>query len=652
MPLFSRSRIPPPHSCEGRNPQTHSAILDSHFRGNEHPGEAGNAHSSPHSCEGRKPLNNKHLLRILSVRYPAKQVLSTAWLLVLLAIFDKPVLDFLFVGDLSFLLTFAQHNYSGKENLILIFWALSLAVFPLLFFVQKEGRLQCRHNVLFRDVAIVSVTVYYLFIRHDTFSIGLNHYALPGFGQSGTIRYPDILFLLPALSLFNFVCCIREGQKSKKIEHRSLWEYDKPIEPILNNPDYPYKSLVSLLSDQISKVADPFSSFSIGIVGPWGSGKTSFLNTLRAVLQKKKSNLLIDFNPWLYPDEKNLTRAFLKELSLKISPFTVMGSNAFNELISKLSKDKSNLWSLMVNGASRNHSLEEIYMSIRESIHRSKKRVVVIIDDIDRLRFNEIYELLSIIRNIGNLPNTVFIVAYDKDYLLEVLADNIRNPQKYLEKFFHAEYPLGKISADSIVHELAAQLIAAFPALFSPHHSLIASNKIPAMLNPYTTIGSLTGIKLIKNRRDIKVLINNIRILWPLFRGERVELNQYFTDFLKLEILRLTYGSVYTKIKYLDGSLFEKREGIIVYTGSENREIEKLVASNNDQSEVNGILKSLFPGNRPAPEIYSVSNADFFDYYFMSEVIHKFPRKDYPQNDPSELRPRDDKNDYPRIFTY
>lgn len=550
---------------------------------------------------------------------PAKQVLAFSWFVVLLAIFDKPVVDFLFIKDISLFVALSQHNYPAKEFLIIILWIISIVLFPLIFFVGKDRKLTFRRNVLYRELFIIAVTTYYLFIRNSNFAIGETSYLLAGFGPSGDIRYLDILLLLPVLSLFNLLLCITSGVKEKKIEHNSFWDYDKPIDSESDNHADSYRNLSSLISGQINSVSDRSSSFSIGIVGPWGSGKTSFLNSLKADIQNNKPNLVIDFNPWLYPDETNLTKAFLNELRLRLSPYSILGSTVFNNLINKLFKDKANIWGIIANGISGSYTMETIYQSLRDSILRSKKRVIVMIDDIDRLEFKEIYEILTIIRNVGNLPNTVFVLAYDKDYLLEVLTGNIVRPQQYLSKFFQAEYPLGKISADLVVNELSKQIDQAFPYLFSGSQKLIVSNKITDMLTAYTTLSSMAGIKLIKNHRDIKRLMNNIRILWPLFRGDNPDLGIFFIEFLQLEILRLKYGNVYTKIKYLDESLFIKRNDSIIFDSTKLKNIEKLFDNYNDQMAVDELLKSLFPLNDQAPAQFSVRNINYFEYYFLSD---------------------------------
>jgi hypothetical protein len=59
----------------------------------------------------------------------------------------------------------------------------------------------------------------------------------------------------------------------------------------------------------------------VGVLGPWGSGKTSFVNLARGRLQESGVTIL-EFNPWMFAGADQLVQAFFVELSaqLKIRP--------------------------------------------------------------------------------------------------------------------------------------------------------------------------------------------------------------------------------------------------------------------------------------------------------------------------------------------
>jgi hypothetical protein len=59
----------------------------------------------------------------------------------------------------------------------------------------------------------------------------------------------------------------------------------------------------------------------IGVLGPWGSGKTSFVNLARTEFAQAGVPIL-DFNPWMFSGAQQLVESFFVELAaqLKIRP--------------------------------------------------------------------------------------------------------------------------------------------------------------------------------------------------------------------------------------------------------------------------------------------------------------------------------------------
>lgn len=59
---------------------------------------------------------------------------------------------------------------------------------------------------------------------------------------------------------------------------------------------------------------DASGSAAVGVFGPWGSGKTSFINLARRTFECKGVPVL-DFNPWLFSGVEQLVERFFAELS-------------------------------------------------------------------------------------------------------------------------------------------------------------------------------------------------------------------------------------------------------------------------------------------------------------------------------------------------
>ena len=72
------------------------------------------------------------------------------------------------------------------------------------------------------------------------------------------------------------------------------------------------------LAYAIQKYDNPYS-FSIGLYGPWGSGKTSLINlTLGKLAQIDNDIVILRFNPWMCPDSQQLISQFFAQLASAI----------------------------------------------------------------------------------------------------------------------------------------------------------------------------------------------------------------------------------------------------------------------------------------------------------------------------------------------
>ncbi|MFL0119784.1 P-loop NTPase fold protein, partial [Tenacibaculum maritimum] len=98
-------------------------------------------------------------------------------------------------------------------------------------------------------------------------------------------------------------------------------------------------------------------------------------------------------------------------------------------------------------------------------LKKLNKRIVIIIDDFDRLQANEIFEILKLIRNTAGFDTFTYVVAYDKEYLVKSLKNNnIPNPEKFTEKIFLREIELLPVTNIQINNSLKQELLKYFPS--------------------------------------------------------------------------------------------------------------------------------------------------------------------------------------------
>lgn len=282
--------------------------------------------------------------------------------------------------------------------------------------------------------------------------------------------------------------------------------------------------LFNTLSDQ---------SFAIGINGKWGSGKTSFMDLIKRRIDHEKQ-IVVSFNPWNSRESEGIIDDFFNVLSNSLKPY----HGSLNEDFKTYSKHLSNLpentlTSFLIGldalvGARDN---KHIFESIQSKILNIRKQIIVFIDDLDRLSTTEIREVLRLIRNTANFRNTFFIVAYDRDYIIEAIRDiNPRDARSYLEKIFQLEISLPAYSREKIWDDLIHMLEIVL--------EVDRQNEIDT-LNKYTRVKE-SILSVIRNKRDVNRLLNSMVLNYlPIRREVMLE------DFLALEVLRLKFPSVY-----------------------------------------------------------------------------------------------------------
>lgn len=534
-----------------------------------------------------------------------RKLILTFLILCIIFIFGQLFLEIVFAQNLDLLSELVSYKYEEKQCCILIF-----TILLLLFYILKlvERNSLPNRSTLFTDLTVIAFCIWYILIRKNIHEISGVQFE---FAKYHFVPFYYLDFLL--ISLVYSVLKLSWGiwYLPKFIVNNSIWINDKPLKNF-DEDNYGRKELIEKIINEINSFSDNDSSFSIGILGPWGSGKSTFIKAIREKINMKH-NLIIDFNPWQYPEETNLTRVFLKEVENRLSKHSY-SANRINDYAGQLFKGNTNWWGVISNVFIAEKSIEFVHNSIKQVIIRTKKKLVVFIDDIDRLQEEEVYEVLTIIRNVGNLPNTVFVLAYDKDYLLNILGRKIYNPQGYLSKFFQVEFSLSRINESNLREDLAKELARSIPDFKNKDVTTIASSSESDFENADSFLQGLESIDLIKSRRDIIKLMNVVNTTWPILKNSLI-----FKDYFQLEILRLKYGNVYSKIKYQATDLINMTSISTIIFHEQDEILSILIEDTNDRKIVSNLLISLFPNTLSQNQNKKAVNNSFkFDAYFQN----------------------------------
>ena len=267
-------------------------------------------------------------------------------------------------------------------------------------------------------------------------------------------RFSLLHLLLICLLLAFISVCIVFQRKSKSAQeltgrHFTIDAVDSAAGEDLDKNRLGY---ADYLVDRILGTEFGDESFSVGISGEWGTGKTTFLNAVASSLEKyfpERVATIVWFRPWDSSSPKQIVTDFFNVLVDKIGPqYSVVRKPMlkYAELLKALDTKTPIVYLADVYDKHKEHSINSLKSVISTYLKSYGKIIPVLIDDMDRLSGEEIAEVLRLIRNTADFPNIVYITAYDKGYVeAQLQKKGIPNPGIYIEKFFSVEFALPKL---------------------------------------------------------------------------------------------------------------------------------------------------------------------------------------------------------------
>ena len=296
-------------------------------------------------------------------------------------------------------------------------------------------------------------------------------------------------------------------------------------------------------------------AFSLGIAGVWGSGKTTCLEALKKEFGRKV--LYIEFMPWNSNSPEKIIEDFFllfrKEVSSQINPF--LSGTIAKYARQLLSINRMDPWLALFRSLAVWYSEKDsnVFKSkIADKLKDIDSKIVVAIDDIDRLDSNELFEVLRLIRNTANLPNLIFLVTYDKDYVIKQLKNKgISNPDLYLEKIINVEVMLPKVMG----YELISML-------YSDLEKMVDENVVLSIMNTVgkNKKGTRTIVAILTNYREIERFAKQLAV-HVAYAQENLKNEISIQDLFWLELIRYADFNFYMRLSKQVDTIFQLSKG-------------------------------------------------------------------------------------------
>lgn len=346
---------------------------------------------------------------------------------------------------------------------------------------------------------------------------------------------------------------------------------------------------------------DASNGLVVGVLGPWGSGKTSYINLARETFRSGQAHV-VDFNPWMFSGVDRLVDAFFAEVSaaLKLLPqLTEAGKELeeYGELLSGLGwipivgpwTERARLAMRLVGGSLKKAKggTAARRKQVERALSKLDNPLVIVLDDIDRLTTHEIRQVFQLVRLTASFPNVVYVLAFDRQRVEQALTEDGVPGRAYLEKILQLAIDLPLVPGEVLQSQIFKALDAALTGV--EEAGQLDKNVWP---NLFFNIVR----PLITSMRDVSRYALAVRSTVAALQGQVA-----LADVLALEAVRIFMPDFFASLPASLDVLTSVRDAVGDSRADQNHKdvIEGLLKTTGDRAEVaEAVLKELFPASR------------------------------------------------------
>lgn len=362
----------------------------------------------------------------------------------------------------------------------------------------------------------------------------------------------------------------------------------------------------------------------VGIEGRWGSGKSSLVNMTVAALRRAETSRvpeIVEFKPWLIGDRNSLLLALFNELAVAVDAIEEGAGDASarrrrdlgsaGEKIRKFAAQLGGLGAMAkaagavvpalailgevaeatadaAKNLDKQPSITEEKGALRDRLALLPRRIVVTIDDVDRLEPSEAIEILRLVRSVADFPNVIYLLCYDPEIVahsIEVAAQ-VDNGRTYIEKIVQIEISVPLPEAFDLRLWFRQEINAL------PHTSDEAStwrSRLESTIN-------IEGGRYLSTPRHVARCLDGIRFFWSALH-DQVDLS----DLVWLHLIKVGNSKLYHWIESYLPETAAQASGVAIVSEEERRySLEALegalLAEGTKVEQVRHRLTEILPG--------------------------------------------------------
>lgn len=97
----------------------------------------------------------------------------------------------------------------------------------------------------------------------------------------------------------------------------------------------------------------------------------------------------------------------------------------------------------MEESAKRNCDIQAVKRKIISKLKKQKQKIIVVIDDIDRLNNSQIRAIFQLVNSLAGFPNMIYLLAFDREIVVRALQEEQKcDGEEYLEKIIQVPFDI------------------------------------------------------------------------------------------------------------------------------------------------------------------------------------------------------------------
>lgn len=393
-------------------------------------------------------------------------------------------------------------------------------------------------------------------------------------------------------------------------------------------------SVISHLYNVIC-ICQPREHFVISLEGKWGSGKTTIIKNVKRKLEQTQKDIIVidDFSPWLYGSEEslveNLFLSILRKNDLKINTAELRKCiNIVSQaVVDTYMKDKGFEIKIGQKG-----SVAESKRRINEYLELCGKKIVIILDDLDRLDADKVIFLFKLVGTVINFKRVIYVLAFDPEKVKTIFDKQLNVDYSYLKKIIQLQIPVPEMDQE-VLSDVLKRCTRNLLQRYTDQNE-----------KEYTSyINCLT--ESVDDIRDYKRSVNSL-----MLRILTMQTNLSKKDLLGIMLIRMNnyalYNEIYNNRKYFisESTIYDR--DILEFHMEREKAKEAIgkyfdtLFATNENGKYQNLLADLFPNVVKYSKSYEKNNewydehanieisrgiasAKYFDLYF-SETENEF----------------------------